>query len=130
MDKTIIKTSDKNWFKDLVEVYQKRMPATIIDDAQVGINPSADSLFAMGLKAKLSVEQWIAVGVSLGLSAAGIWMIITAVVDPEPTSKLGLLLGGGIVCVLGGGFSSIYILTKQRPPNVKIGPTGIEISWS
>ncbi len=40
-------------------------------------------------------------------------MIVVGVADSEPTSKLGLLIGGGVICVAGGGFSAIRILTKH-----------------
>ena len=83
----------------------------------------------MGLKAGLALEEWIAVGVSIGVSAAGITMVVLAFLDPEPTSKLGLLVGGGAVCVFSGGFSAIRILTKLRPPSVEVSPRGIRISW-
>jgi hypothetical protein len=49
--------------------------------------------------------------------------------DPEPTSKLGLLIGGGVTCVLCGGFGAIRILTHLKPPNVRVTAQGIEIAW-
>jgi hypothetical protein len=64
------------------------------------------------------------------MSTVGIAMVILAFVDPEPTSKLGLLVGGGAVCVLSGGFAAIRILTKHKPPNIKATLEGIEISWT
>jgi hypothetical protein len=130
MENAIVKTSEEGWFTKLAEAYKNRTPIVIFDDAKVGIDPSNESLIQMGLKAKLSMEEWTGVGVSLGISAAGIGMIILGFVDPEPTSKLGLLIGGGVVCIIGGGFFAIRILTKQRPPKVVISPVGIEISWS
>jgi hypothetical protein len=56
-------------------------------------------------------------------------MILLAFFDPEPTTKLGLIIAGGATLLLTGGFSAIYLLTKQKPPKVKIGPNGIEIEW-
>lgn len=56
-------------------------------------------------------------------------MVLLAFVDPEPTSKLGLLIGGGLACVLGGGFSAIRVLTRAKPPHVRITPLGFEIDW-
>jgi hypothetical protein len=129
MNEITIRTTEEGWFKHLVEVYKNRTPILLIDDARVGIDPSNESLVTMGLKAKLSPAEWAAVGVALGISAAGIMMVILAFVDPEPTSKLGLLVGGGVLCVLTGGGTAIYVLTKLRPPNVHIGATGIQISW-
>jgi hypothetical protein len=57
-------------------------------------------------------------------------MVVLAFLDPEPTSKLGLLVGGGAVCVLTGGLTAVRILTKMRPPNVQIGPSGMKIFWT
>jgi len=130
MNQITIRTSEQGWFQRLAEAYRDRASILLLDDANVGIDPANESLIAMGLKAKLSATEWIAVGVAVGLSAAGIMMIVLAFFDPEPTSKLGLLVGGGSVCVLTGGVSAIRILTKMRPPNVTLGPSGIQISWT
>jgi len=124
-----IRTSEKGWFAKLARAYRERAAILVVDDANVGIDPSADSLVSMGLKAGLSPEEWAAVGVSIGLSAAGIVMVLLAFFDPEPTSKLGLLVGGGAICVFSGGLSAVRILTKLRPPSVEVGPRGIRISW-
>jgi hypothetical protein len=130
MNEIVIRTSVQNWFQQLVDAYKQRMPILLIDDAKVGIDPANQSLVAMGLKAKLSTSDWTAVGVAVGMSAAGVMMVVLAFVDPEPTSKLGLLVGGGAVCVLTGGLTAIHILTKLRPPNVHVGPMGIHITWT
>jgi hypothetical protein len=56
-------------------------------------------------------------------------VVVFAFLDPEPTSKLGLLVGGGAVCVLSGGMTVIAILTRRRPPTMEIGSSGFKISW-
>jgi len=84
---------------------------------------------AMGIRAGLSPADWTAVGVSVGVSAAGMVMIVLAFLDPEPTSQLGLLVGGGAVCVLSGGLTAVAILTRRRPPNIEVGPHGFKIQW-
>ena len=66
---------------------------------------------------------------SLGLSGVGLWMVVAAVVSPEPTSKLGLLIGGGSILLLSGGFSAIRLLTDHKPPVVEVTRMGIRISW-
>lgn len=124
-----VRTSEKGWFGKLARAYRERTPILVVDDANVGVDPAAESLVSMGLKAGLSPTEWTAVGVSIGVSAAGITMVVLAFLDPEPTSKLGLLVGGGAVCVLTGGLSAIRVLTKLRPPNVEVSPRGIRISW-
>jgi hypothetical protein len=67
--------------------------------------------------------------VAVGLSAAGVLMVVLAFLDPEPTSKLGLLVGGGAVCVLTGGLTAVGVLTRRRPPNIEISARGFRISW-
>jgi hypothetical protein len=129
MNEKIIKTTDKEWFSSLALSYKDRLPVLLIDDAKYGINPEQMSLFQIGRQAKLPPQEWTAVGVSLGISVVGMAMIVAAVFDPEPTSKLGILLVGGAVCILGGGFSAIKILTKEKPPNIELGSNGIKISW-
>jgi len=101
----------------------------LVDDADVGIDPQNQSLFSMGISARLQPAEWVAVGVCLGLSAAGIGFVVLAFLDPEPTSKLGLLLGGGAVCALTGGLSAVGILTRRRPPNIEVDRKGFRIRW-
>jgi len=129
MEQLNIRTSEQNWFLQLAKAYRERIPVLLVDDAKVGIDPAMESLIAMGLKAKLTPREWTAVSVAVGMSAAGAAMVLMAILDPEPTSKLGLLVGGGALCVLTGGMTAVRILTKMRPPNVQIGPTGVQILW-
>jgi hypothetical protein len=126
----IVRTSQPDWLQALARVYKQRRPALFIDDAAFGIDPASQTLIEMARQAGLSKQQLAAVCIALGMSAVGIGMIGVAVFDPEPTSKLGLLVGGGAVCVLGGGFAAIRILTKHKPPNIKATREGIEISWT
>jgi hypothetical protein len=130
MDEIQIRTSEEGWFTQLARAYKQKTPVFLVDDAKVGIDPAVESLAAMGLKARLTPREWSAVGVAVGLSAAGAAMVILAILDPEPTSKLGLLVGGGAMCVLTGGLTAVRILTKMRPPNVQIGPSGMKIFWT
>lgn len=124
-----IRTSENGWFARLARAYRSRSPVLLVDDAKIGIDPQSQSLLAMGLRAGLSPADWAAVGVSVGISAAGITMVVLAFLDPEPTSKLGLLVGGGAVCVLTGGLTAVGILTRRRPPNIEMSPRGIMIRW-
>lgn len=130
MEEIQIRTSEEGWFTRLAQAYKQKAPVFLVDDARVGIDPAVDTLAAMGLKAKLTPREWSAVGVAVGLSAAGAAMVVLAFLDPEPTSKLGLLVGGGAVCVMTGGLTAVRILTKMRPPNVQIGPGGMKIYWT
>jgi hypothetical protein len=126
---SVIRTSEKGWVTALARAYRNRDEVLLIDDANAGIDPRRESLVAMGIKARLTIEEWVAAGVSVGMSAAGAVMVVLAFLDPEPTSKLGLLVGGGAVCVLAGGLSAIRILTRLRPPDITFGVGGIRISW-
>ena len=124
-----IRTSQQGWFERLARAYRDRQPVLLVDDARVGIDPQSQSLVAMGIKAGLSAADWTAVGVAVGVSAAGMIMVVLAFLDPEPTSKLGLLVGGGAVCVLTGGLTAVAVLTRRRPPNIEMSAGGFKISW-
>ena len=124
-----IRTSQPGWFERLAKAYRDRRPVVLVDDAGVGIDPQRQSLVAMGIRAGLSASDWAAVGVAVGMSAAGVMMVVFAFLDPEPTSKLGLLVGGGAVCVLTGGMTAVAILTRRRPPSIEMSAGGFKISW-
>ena len=129
-DKLIVRTSQPDWLKALAVIYKSRQPTLLIDDAGLGVDPSSYTLLQMAREAGLSRRELAGVGVALGMSATGIGMVILAFLDPEPTSKLGLLVGGGMVCVLCGGLGAIRILANLKPPNVRVTPRGIEIAWT
>jgi hypothetical protein len=124
-----IRTTEKGWLTRLAGAYRNRVPVRLVDDAKVGIDPQSQNLVAMGLHARLSPTEWVAVGVSLGLSAAGVAFVVLAFLDPEPTSKLGLLVGGGALCALTGGVSAVGILVRRRPPNIQVDGNGFKITW-
>jgi len=124
-----ILTSEKGWLTRLAGAYRNRLPVRLVDDARVGIDPKSQNLVAMGLRARLTATEWVAVGISLGLSAAGVGFVVLAFLDPEPTSKLGLLVGGGALCALTGGVSAVGILISRRPPNIQVDGNGFRISW-
>jgi len=81
----------------------------------------------MGRKAKLSKAELAGVCVAVGMTAAGVGFVVLAFLDPEPTTKLGLLIVAGAVLALTGGHSAIHILTKVKPPNIRVTKNGIEI---
>src|SRR5947199_9978317 len=99
----VIRTSQRGWLSDLAKAYKERRPVTVIDDAGLGIDPSLESLLEMGHKAGLSVRVGMGVLMSLGMFGAGVWMIAAALADPEPRSKLALLVHAGATCVVGDG---------------------------
>ncbi len=128
----IIRTSDRGWLERLAQAYRDRVPVVVEDDLGVGIDPARQSVLDMARHVRLTVREWTAVGVSLGLSGAGVLMVVLAFLDPEPTSKLGLLVGGGALCVFTGGVAALRILVSQRPPRVLLSAGKVaqfEIRW-
>ncbi|HET6440252.1 MAG TPA: hypothetical protein VFG59_19465 [Anaeromyxobacter sp.] len=128
----IIKTSDTGWMERLALAYRERAPVVVIDDAGAGIDPARQTVFEMARMVSLSPREMAAVAVALGMGGAGVLMIVLAFLDPEPTSKLGLLVGGGAVCVFTGGLTAIRILVSHKPPRVRVDAGHIarfEISW-
>ena len=130
MEQVEIRTSGHGWLKELARSYKGRRRVRVIDDADFGIDPSMESLFDMGRRANLSGPEWVGVVVSLGLGGAGLWLVRLAVVDPEPTSKLWLLVGGGCLALVAGGGMAIWILTDRKPPTVRASANGFELSWA
>jgi len=128
-DSLVLYTSDPQWFSKLAKAYKDEVPVILNDDAKKGVDPINETLFAMGLKAKLGVGEITAACVGIGMSAVGVGIIVMAFFDPEPTSKLGLAIAGGIMLVATGGGTAIYILSNRKPPSVRFGPRGFEINW-
>ena len=124
-----IRTSEKDWLARLTEAYRHHAQVDLIDDAGAGIDPARQSLLQMGLSGRLSRREWTAVSVSAGMTVFGAGLIIAAILDPDPTSKLGLLVGSGALLALTGGFQTIHLLTRLRPPSITISPRGIHIDW-
>jgi hypothetical protein len=127
-----IRTSEPGWLAHLARAYRERRPAVVIDDAAVGIDPRSQTILDMARRARLSPRELGAVAVAVGVSGAGAMMVVLAFLDPEPTSKLGLLVGGGVACVLGGGFAAIRVLVSHKPPRVTAHAgrvAQIEIAW-
>lgn len=126
----VVRTSQPGWLAVLAKAYKEQTPTLIIDDANIGIDPINHSIFDMGRKAKLTVAEITATCVAVGMAASGVAMVILAFLDPEPTTKLGLLIASGAVLALTGGLSAIHILTKRKPPNIRVTSSGFEIAWN
>ena len=124
-----IRTSEKNWLARLTQAYRQHAEVDLIDDAGAGIDPARQSLLQMGLAGKLTRREWTAVSLSAGLTLFGAGLIVAAILDPEPTSKLGLLVGSGALLALTGGFQTIGLLIRQRPPSITISAKAIHIDW-
>lgn len=124
-----IRTSEKDWLPRLAHAWRNRTQVDLVDDAQLGIDPSTQSLLQMGLQARLTPREWTAVAIASGMTALGASMVILAVFDADPTSKLGLMIGSGALLALTGGFQAIHLLTRLRPPSITISAKGIHIDW-
>jgi|ERR1051326_1313556 hypothetical protein len=125
-----IKTSRSAWLTELSQSYKKKEPVLLVDDAKIGIDPSTETLLIMGRKGKISAREWIAVLISLGVAASGAYLLVMAILDPEPYSKIVAAIGTGAVLIGSGGFMAVRVLTHIKPPNVKMTPQGFEIHWN
>ena|SRR5579884_348847 len=126
---TTIRTSEKDWLARLTEAYRAKAAVELIDDAQVGIDPQHQSLLQMGLSGRLSPREWTSVAIAAGMTVFGAGLIVAAIIDPDPTSKLGLLVGSGALLALTGGFQTIRMLTGKKPPSITITRQGVHIGW-
>ncbi|MBD3286522.1 hypothetical protein GF359_08120 [candidate division WOR-3 bacterium] len=126
MDKHI-KTTDDKWLEKALRCYRDGIGFKLIDDAEIGIGQkdleSGISLVRAASRRKISLKQIGQMLTGLGIGAAGIWMVIAAIVDPEPTSKLGLLIAGGIVLTLTGGLAVLRALGQRW--TIKGKPGGV-----
>jgi hypothetical protein len=119
-----IRTSSPGWLGTLAKAYRSKTSVYLVDDAQLGIDPINDTLLDMGRKANLSRREWMAVLIGLGIGAAGAYLLVMAILDPEPYSKIAFAIGTGALLVVGGGWTSIRVLVGHKPPNIKLSPTG------
>ena len=130
-EKSLIKTSAPGWLKQVADFYKSRKSFTLVDDAAMGIDPREDTLLKMGLKARLSKREWSGVLLSLGIAGVGAWLLVLAVIDPEPFSKVTATILSGAILFGAGGMMAIRILTNIRPPSVRVDKKGyFEIFWS
>ena len=127
---TIIRTSAPGWMSELARAYKSRSPVELVDDAGIGIDPGSQTILDMGRRSGLSAREWAGVLVSLGVATVGAWLLVMAVLDPEPYSKVAAAIATGAVLLGSGGFYAVRILTQVKPPGVRISKAGhFEISW-
>jgi hypothetical protein len=124
--KDIVKTSAKDWLGKAIKLYTARKKFTLNDDAGVGINEvdlkSAVTLIrAAKHKGAATWQQIAAVFAGIGITGIGVWMVAVAIIDPVPTSKLGLLVAGGILLALTGAVGTLaglgvrFVVTAKSP---------------
>jgi len=110
-----IATSDPKWLEQAIQAYASKTGFDLVDDHELGLTKadleSAVTLIrAAKTKGRVAWRTVAAALAGVGLTGIGVWMIAAAIVDPEPTSKLGLLIGGGVVIVLTGGLATLRAL--------------------
>jgi hypothetical protein len=78
-----------------------------------------------------SAEVWIGAAGGGLLMTIGAGVLVLAFMDPEPTTKLGLMVGGGIAVVLAGGTVVLAILiTRSRYTSVmRRNPESGQYEW-
>lgn len=110
-----IKTSEENWMDTAIKAYTAKKEFSLVDDAGLGLTEkdvrSALSLMAFMKKEKrVTIKELSTILIGLGITASGVWIVLAAIADPEPTSKLGLLIAGGLILALTGGLGTLRAL--------------------
>lgn len=111
----IIRSSDPEWLEKALKQYSTKTPFVFEDDAGLGLDTkdlrSAVTLIkAAKNKGDMKWKQIAAFLTSLGITGAGIWIVAAAIADPEPTTKLGLLITGGLVLAVTGSLGTLSSL--------------------
>lgn len=122
----VIRTSDPGWLDRALKSYRERRPFHFTDDANLGISES-DLVSAVALirrarhAGKMSWKEISQVLTGMGLSGVGIWLIAASIASPEPTSKLWILLAGGVVLITTGGLSILKALGQKWQVHARYG---------
>ena len=124
-----ISTSQTDWLPQLAHSYKEREDVLFVNDTGLQVDPRTMTLLMMGKEARLTVREWTSVLISLGVASAGAYLLVMAILDPEPYSKIAVALVTGALLLGTGGFMGIRILTNIKPPNVKVTAQGFEIHW-
>jgi hypothetical protein len=111
----IVKTSEMNWLANALKLYSEKKPFQFVDDAGLKLKEkdliSAVSLIrAAKSKGGVTWQQIVSVLAGIGITGVGVWMVAAAIADPEPTTKLGLLIAGGIILALTGSVGTLAAL--------------------
>lgn len=124
MSNEIVRTSSKDWLEQAINLYTDKKPFLFEDDANLGL-AEADLKSAVALiraaKSKGSVtwQQIVGVLAGIGITGVGVWMVAAAIADPEPTTKLGLLIAGGIILALTGSLGTLAALGVRYAVSAK-----------
>ncbi len=114
MDK-IVRTSETDWLEKAIKLYTEKQAFLLHDDAELKLTradlKSAVSLIrAAKSKGGVTRKQILGLLTGIGITGIGVWIIAAAIADPEPTTKLGLLITGGLVLTFTGSFGALTSL--------------------
>lgn len=114
MDK-VIRTSETDWLEKAIKLYTEKQAFLLHDDAELKLTradlKSAVSLIrAAKSKGGVTRKQLLSLLTGIGITGIGVWIIAAAIADPEPTTKLGLLITGGLVLTFTGSFGALTSL--------------------
>jgi len=110
----VVRTSEKNWLERAIKFYAEKKAFKFIDDTGLNFSKedlkSARSLLQASHSKGVPYKMILGALAGLGITGVGLLMIAAAVLDPEPTSKLGLLVSGGIVITAMGAWGTLKAL--------------------
>ncbi len=98
-----------------IKLYTEKQAFLLHDDAELKLTradlKSAVSLIrAAKSKGGVTRKQILGLLTGIGITGIGVWIIAAAIADPEPTTKLGLLITGGLVLTFTGSFGALTSL--------------------
>jgi len=125
-----VRTSNDNWFAIAQKLYHKKQAFIFIDDAGLGITEEdlktgRSFIHAAKSKGGVSWQQITVVLAGIGITGVGVWIIKAALADPEPTTKLGLMVAGGLIVTVTGSLAILASLGVNFSVSAKM-PQGYE----
>lgn len=111
----IVRTSEKDWLEKAIKLYTDKQHFTFEDDAglkmtEVDLRTAVSLIRAAKVKGGVTWQQIAGVLAGIGITGVGVWIIAAAIAAPEPTTKLGLLIAGGIILALTGSLGTLAAL--------------------
>ena len=126
----IVRTSEKDWLEKALKLYTEKKLFKFIDDAglkltEEDLRTAVDLICAAKSRGGVSWQQIVGVLAGIGITGVGVWIIAAAIADPEPTTKLGMLITGGIILALTGSLGTLAALGVRFSVSAK-SPQGHE----
>lgn len=126
-------TSDNEFIKKILQLFKKRKSFEVYDDKGYGFKKE-DFENALNFINKIKETtglSWNEIGqilTGLGFSTAGIWLVRLAIINPEPISKINLLVTSGVFLILSGGFAILKAFGSNWNVNVNLGGNNFSIT--